>query len=253
MSGYSFFAKFYDILTENVSYRERAAYFDRLIKKYGGKEKGVLLDLACGTGSLSEELSALGYDVIGADNSPEMLGEALEKKINKGLSVQYVCQDMRELDLFGNPDIVVCALDSLNHLESAEDIGKAFRSVSVFLEAGALFIFDMNTPYKHKDILGNESFVYETDSVFCVWQNEFEGGNENKVNISLDFFEERDDGFYERSSEYISEIAPEISVIKKLLEDADFQLLALYDYDSEKPVTDKSEKFVCVSVKKGKN
>ncbi|MDE6596097.1 MAG: class I SAM-dependent methyltransferase, partial [Oscillospiraceae bacterium] len=93
MSGYHCFASFYDILTENISYRERAEYFDALVKKHGGR-KNILLDLACGTGSLSEAFSAMGYDVIGVDSSEEMLNAALDKKFESGHNIQYLCQDM---------------------------------------------------------------------------------------------------------------------------------------------------------------
>lgn len=132
MSGYSCFAYYYDKLTQNISYKDRAGYYDSLVKKHGGR-KGILLDLACGTGSLSEEFARLGYDVIGTDSSMEMLNEALDKKFDSGLPIQYLCQDMTELDMFGTIDVTVCALDSINHLGSLEDIKKDFRQGFAFL------------------------------------------------------------------------------------------------------------------------
>ena len=109
MSGYGNFAHYYDILTGNISYKDRAAYFDMLIKKHGGK-KNLLLDLACGTGSLSEEMCRLGYDVIAVDGSEEMLNEALDKKFDSGLNIQYLCQDMTKLDMFGTIDVTICLM-----------------------------------------------------------------------------------------------------------------------------------------------
>ena len=125
MSGYRSFAYFYDALTENISYRERAEYFDSLIKKHGGR-KNILLDLACGTGSLSEAFSEMGYDVIGVDSSEDMLNAALDKKFESGHNIQYLCQDMTNLDMFGTIDVTVCALDGINHHSRLADIEKTF-------------------------------------------------------------------------------------------------------------------------------
>ena len=116
-TGYEAFSFYYDQLTENVEYPQRAAYFHKMIQKYCQSEGVVLLDLACGTGSLSEEFAKLGYDVLGVDYSYGMLNQAMQKKLEHNLPIQYICQDMRELDLYGTVDITVCALDSLIHLD----------------------------------------------------------------------------------------------------------------------------------------
>ena len=113
-NGYEVFAQYYDTLTQNIDYRKRALYFDFLLQKYGVKPNGLVLDLACGTGSLSEELDSLGYDVIGVDNSPDMLSIAMNKKFESGKNILYICQDMRSLNLYGNVDAAICALDSIN-------------------------------------------------------------------------------------------------------------------------------------------
>ncbi|MDE6708046.1 MAG: class I SAM-dependent methyltransferase, partial [Oscillospiraceae bacterium] len=148
--SYTNFAEFYDNLTKNVNYAKRAERLHYLIQKYiqTDTDGTLLLDLACGSGSLSEELAKLGYDVIGVDNSPAMLNQAMQKKFASNLQIQYLCQDMRELDMFGTIDITVCMLDSLNHLDSLEDIQKVFQKVSLFAQPKGLFIFDMNTLYK---------------------------------------------------------------------------------------------------------
>lgn len=248
--SYSFFAKYYDLLTENINYNERASYFELLIKKYNsGKKNGTLLDVACGTGNLTEKFCEMGYDTIGADISSEMLNVAYEKKLKKNLPIQYICQDMRSLELYNPVDIAICALDSLNHLDSAKDIEKAFQSISISLNKGGLFIFDMNTPYKHKNILGNETFVYEKEHLFCVWQNEFVGGEDNRTDIFLDFFEEEKDKKYERFGEDFSEIAPDVKKVTDMLENTGFELLGLFDYDSLEEIGESSEKFVCVAKK----
>ena len=149
-TGYEAFSFYYDQLTENVEYPQRAAYFHKLIQKYCQSEGVVLLDLACGTGSLSEEFAKLGYDVLGVDYSYGMLNQAMQKKLEHNLPIQYICQDMRELDLYGTVDITVCALDSLNHLDSFSDVKTVFQQVFDVTESGGVFLFDMNTPYKHR-------------------------------------------------------------------------------------------------------
>lgn len=242
MSGYRSFSYFYDMLTENISYKQRAEYFDMLIKKHGGK-KNLLLDLACGTGSLSEEMSRLGYDVIGVDGSEEMLNSAIEKKLESGLNIQYLCQDMTKLDMFGTIDVTICALDSLNHLPDLAAIEKTVQRVSLFCEPSGLFIFDVNTPYKHKHVLGNNTFVYDMDEVYCVWQNTYSEQN-NLVEMSLDFFERQENGSYKRYEDSFSEIAFDESVIDDILIRSGFEIAAKYDYDTVLPPKTDSEKIV---------
>lgn len=248
MSSYSDFAFYYDSLTGNVDYKKRAAYFDMLIKKYCTSGGRYLVDLACGTGSLSEEFAALGYDVIGIDYSEEMLSEALDKKFDSDSDIQYVCQDMTSFELYGNADIIICALDSINHLASADDIRKTIERVFMFLKKGGVFIFDANTAYKHREILGNNSFVIENDQVFCAWQNTF-SENDNRVDIALDFFEKAEDGRYTRYSEDFSEIAPERETIDRFLTDAGFTVEAHFDEDSTNPVHEKTQRIIYAAKK----
>lgn len=250
MSGYHCFAWFYDILTENISYRERAEYFDALVKKHGGR-KNILLDLACGTGSLSEAFSAMGYDVIGVDSSEEMLNAALDKKFESGHNIQYLCQDMTKLDMFGTIDVTVCALDGINHLSSLADIEKTFERVSLFCEPEGLFLFDINTPHKHKNILGNNTFVYDFDDVYCVWQNSYSEEN-NRVEMSLDFFERGENGSYTRYEDGFSEIAFDEDTIDGLLEKCGFEIVGKYDYDSFDPPRADSEKLVYAAKKRSR-
>lgn len=247
MSGYGNFAHYYDILTGNISYKDRAAYFDMLIKKHGGK-KDLLLDLACGTGSLSEEMCRLGYDVIAVDGSEEMLNEALDKKFDSGLNIQYLCQDMTKLDMFGTIDVTICALDSLNHLPNLDAIKQTINRVSLFCEPGGLFIFDVNTPYKHKNVLGNNTFIYDMEDVYCVWQNTYTE-EDNRVEMWLDFFEKQENGSYERYDESFSEIAFDDAVIEKIVAGSGMEIVGKYDYDTTEPTKADSEKIVYVAHK----
>ena len=188
MSSYNVFAKYYDELTANIDYKKRSEYFNSIIKKYKKTDGAVLLDLACGTGSISVEMAKLGYDVIGIDNSVEMLCIASQKNYENNLAIQFICQDMRNIDLYGSVDITICALDSINHLNSLKDVKSVFKKVSEFTEPDGLLIFDINTIYKHKYILANNTFTYETDDVYLVWENQFNEKN-NNVKMNLEFFE----------------------------------------------------------------
>ena len=139
MRGYGAFAWYYDELTENVSYQKRADYFLQLIEKFGSSGP-IVLDLACGTGSLSMELAQRGCDVIGVDASEDMLSVAQEKAMeHPEWDILYLCQSMTELDLFGTVDTTICALDSINHLTDPRQVQQTFQKVSLFTAPGGLF------------------------------------------------------------------------------------------------------------------
>lgn len=243
MTGYSTFARYYDSLTANIDYKKRAGYFHEIIKRYKNTEGTILLDLACGTGTISEEMAKIGYDVIGVDYSDEMLGIALDKKFDSGLNIQYLCQDMRKLDLYGSMDITICALDSINHLNSLADVKKVFKNVALFSEPQGLFIFDINTLYKHRNILANNTFTYETDNVFCVWENTLVEDTD-EVKMNLEFFELEENGLYSRTSDSFSEKAYSEESIEELLRECGFELLAKFGDDSFSPPACNSQRIV---------
>lgn len=220
--SYSSFAQVYDALTFNVGYEKRADYICEILKR-NGCENGILLDLACGTGSLSELISKKGYDMILVDSSPEMLGFARERMPE----ALVLCQDMTELDLYGTINASVCSLDSINHLLKPADVKKTFAAVSLFTEKGGVFVFDVNTPYKHENILGNNTFVYEKDDVYLVWQNSYIRKSRT-VDINLDIFT-RESGVYNRNSESFSERAYNIDDICDWLSQAGFTVTGVYD------------------------
>lgn len=245
MSSYSQFARYYDVLTANVDYKAHALYYNSIIEEFYGK-KGILLDLACGTGSLSEQMARLSYDVIGVDLSQEMLSIAFDKKYESKLPIQYLCQDMCELDMYGTIDVTICSLDSLNHLPDITKVRRAIEHVSLFAEPDGLFIFDMNTPYKHKYVLSDNTFIYDTDKVYCVWENICQ--EDYTVDISLTFFE-NNDNFYTRYDEQFSEKAYSQETIDTILRESGFEILAHYDYFTKNPVNDKSERITYVARK----
>lgn len=241
--SYSSLAEVYDKLTTNVEYEKRAEYIQSLLLKHGAKG-GVLLDLACGTGSLSKELASYGYDMILADMSPEMLSFAREKLPD----ALILCQSMTELDLYGTINNAVCSLDSINHLLKPCDVKSAFSSVSLFMEKGGVFVFDVNTVYKHEKILGNHSFVSEKEDVFCVWQNSYRRKSKT-VDINIDIFI-NEDGKYSRLRESFSERAYLLEDIEKWLSETGFEVVGIYDDMTENEPTETSERVYFAAVKR---
>ncbi|MBE6765180.1 MAG: methyltransferase domain-containing protein [Ruminococcaceae bacterium] len=244
MMSYETFSAWYDPLTDNVDYDSCAARIDTLLKKHK-PDCRLIVDLACGTGSLSVRLSKLGYDVIGVDRSAEMLSVAMSKG---DPSILWLCQSMQELDLYGTIDAVVCTLDSVNHITDEKELEKAFAKVALFLEPDGVFIFDANTVYKHRDVLASNVFVFDTDDVYCVWQNETQ---DSTTQITLDFFEQ-EDGVYYRSSESFRERAYSDEELEKMLSNCGMEIVEKFDGYTELPPTETSERTVYI-VKKQKD
>ena len=242
MSGYGSFALFYDRLIQ-VDYAARADYLLSLFARHGCATDS-LLDLACGSGTLTVELAQRGCDMIGVDGSADMLAVAREKPEAAGLL--FLEQDMRELDLYGTVDGAVCALDSFNHLLSTADLAAALARLSLFVKPDGLLIFDVNTPYKHRTVLGDNTFVLEQDGLMCVWQNRLIA-HTCEVEMLLDIFAEDTDGQYERYSETVRERAYSLPTWRKLLVGADFELLAVYGDMTTAPPADDEERWVLVA------
>ena len=229
MSGYVDFAGVYDRLTSEIDYQKRGRYFDACIQRHGGK-KGILLDLGCGTGSMCEVMASLGYDVIGVDSSYEMLMKAVEKRTASGHDITYLAQSMTELDMFGTLDVVISTLDSLNHLTEYDDFDKAIAGVALFLHPDGVFVFDVNTVYKHEKVLGNNTFIYDMDDVYCVWQNTLLP--EHLVQMDLDFFVRDEEDAYTRMEDHFAERAYTHEEILSALEHHGMRLEAVYHEDS---------------------
>jgi len=243
--SYSSFGGVYDLLTKNVDYNSIADFIRSLLVE-NGVGKGFLLDNACGTGTLSLLLSKAGYDVIAADESEEMLCVAMAKAAEENENILFLNQSMTSLDLFGTVNACVCTLDSVNHLENFDCVVKAFEKVSLFLEKGGVFIFDVNTVYKHREILADNIFIYDEPEVYCVWQNDCDG---DRVNISLDFFTKKKDGSFARSGEYFTETAYELDKIKNALKSCGFSDIKIFDGYTASPVKDDTQRAVFVCIK----
>ncbi|MBR3094941.1 MAG: methyltransferase domain-containing protein [Clostridia bacterium] len=206
-----------------------------------------MLDLACGTGTLTALLAQRGYDVIGADASPEMLAVASEKLAAAGADAVLLCQKMEELDLYGTIDAAVCTLDSLNHITDEAAFREALRRAALFMNDGGVFLFDVNTPYKHEHVLGDNTFVYDLDEVFCVWQNAYDPETKTTdVTLDLIVYDEEND-CYDRATEQFSERAYDLADIRRWLEENRFEVLCVLDEAGRRPVKDNDERalFVC--------
>ncbi len=224
-TAYTVFAQYYDELTQNVHYSGRADYIEKLLEHFN-HTPGLTLDLACGTGSLTLELKKRGFDIYGVDGSADMLMQAQSKAADEGINILFLNQRMQDLDLYGTIDTCICTLDSLNHIIKAEELQLAFNKVSLFMNPSGLFIFDVNTPYKHEHILADNVFVYDKRDVFCVWQNT---PLENlTTRINLDFFEKQG-GLYRRYSESFCERAYTEQELRAMLKNSGFEILSIYD------------------------
>ena len=243
MSGYQIFSQFYDNLTFNVDYAKRADYIQSVLSLFG-HAPGLTLDLACGTGSLTVELKRRGVDIFGIDGSYDMLSQAMDKAYDAQFEMLFLCQQMENLDLYGTIDTCICTLDSLNHITEKEKLQQVFDRVALFMNPDGYFLFDVNTVYKHQNILANHTFVYDTDKVFCVWQNSLK--ENNIVSIELDLFE-REGEAYHRCTERFQERAYAIDELKEMLSNAGFETKAVYHDLATEPLKEDSDRAVFVA------
>ncbi len=234
--SYSVFAGYYDLFTEDVEYSKRAQWIDQILRA-NGLSAGLTLDLACGTGSLTWEMAQLGYEMIGVDQSAEMLMEATAKagEYPEVQSPLFLCQEMTELNLFGTITAAVCTLDSLNHLSTLEDVERAIYLAGLFMEKDGIFVFDVNSRFKHVKVLGDNHYVYENEEAMCVWRNSL-SEDQSRVDISLDFFTEQEEDLYLRESEDFSEWYYSPEQLTAALEKAGFELVGRYgEFTTELP------------------
>lgn len=237
--SYNYFAQVYDDLTNNVEYEKRIEYILNIFNE-NGVCSGEILDLACGTGTMSLLAKQKGFDVIGVDLSEDMLSIADNKA--KGI-INFVKAPMQDFELSHKVSACMCNLDSINHLEGIEDVKNTFKCVYNVLKEDGIFVFDVNTVYKHNEILANNSFVFDEENYFLAWDNELI--DENVIKIFIDIFAYNGIN-YDRYSETFIEKAYEVYELKSALEPY-FDVLDVFDDVSrEKPQND-SERlyFVC--------
>lgn len=254
MKSYQDFASVYDMFMDNIPYGEWCEYLAGLLRDYG-IEDGLVLELGCGTGNITRLLDDIGYDMIGLDNSPEMLEIAMDKKMEEGSDILYLLQDMREFELYGTVRAVVSVCDSINYVTEPEDLLQVFRLVNNYLDPGGIFIFDLNTLYKYKEILGDGTFAEDREEASFIWDNYFdEEENINEYYLSLFIREEfEDDILYRKYEETHRQRVYSLEEIKSLLEKAGMELVTVYDAFSRNPVREDSERIYVIAREKGKN
>ncbi len=238
---YDSFSRVYDRLMSDCDYKARADYLLGLFSKYAHKPK-LLLDLCCGTGTLSVEMCKKGVEVIAVDASEGMLDRAASRAREENVDILWLCQDAAELDLYGTVDGAVCTLDSVNHIVDKDDLQSAFSKVSLFLEKGCLFIFDSNTEYKHEAVLGSNNFVIEDDGIYCVWQNFYDAPY---TDITLDFFVKEGEA-YKRTSEQLTERVYSVSELTDMAQNSGFEVVGVFDDMTENAPRQDSERLIFV-------
>ncbi len=239
MDAYSKFAQVYDELMEDVPYKEISEIIDSKIKKYG-VENNIVLDLACGTGTLTKYLSDKGYEMIGADMSADMLQIAQEKNPD----VLFLNQPMEDFELYGTVGAIVCSLDSINYLLDDESLYETFRLCNNYLEPDGLLIFDINTEYKFKNILADNIFTFDNDRIFYTWENNY-SEDEKLCDFYLTFFVKEGD-LYSRFDEVHTERVYSDSEIENALCTNGFEILEKLDNFTDEPAYENSERVVYV-------
>lgn len=246
MSSYQTFAYLYDELTQNVEYEKRCDYILSFFEKNGIKS-GIVLDLACGTGSMSIHFMKKGYNIIGLDYSEEMLEIASNRLSEVGNNFSLLKAKMQEFELSEKADACICCLDSINHLNNIDDVQSTFKNVYDSLNNNGLFVFDVNTVYKHNEILADNTFVFDEDDYYLVWDNE--AVDDRTVRILLDMFIFNGKS-YDRFSEEFEETAYSIKELSTSLKNSGFVNIKVYDELSYDEPKNDSERlyFVCKKV-----
>lgn len=250
MAVYEKFAGVYDLFMDNADYEQWGRFLISRLEEHGIRD-GLVLDLGCGTGTMTEILAGAGYDMIGVDNSEEMLAEAMEKRIRSGHDILYLLQDMEEFELYGTVRAIVSVCDCLNYLTEEEELLQVFRLANNYLDPGGIFLFDMNTAYKYREVLGSATIAENRPEGSFIWENSYE--EEEELNIyELTLFLPRKDGLYEKYEETHCQRAYSREKIEGLLERAGLVPLKVYDGYSLGEGNEKSERLLFVARENGK-
>ena len=247
MDAYTGFAEVYDLFMDQVPYGEWSERIVQILKEYGIRE-GLVLDLGCGTGSMTELLAEAGYDMIGVDASEEMLELACEKRTESGHDILYLLQDMREFELYGTVRAIVSVCDSLNYITEEEELLHVFRLVRNYLDPDGVFFFDMNTIYKYSKMLGETTIAENREEGSFIWENYYDPEEQlNQYDLTL-YIRDEDDR-YTRFEETHIQKAYALERVLELLQQAGMKAEQIFDSDTGKEVTDTTGKF-CIAARK---
>lgn len=254
MEAYTSFASVYDTFMDNVPYGEWGTYIHSLLCRYGVKD-GLVLDLGCGTGTMTEILAGYGYDMIGVDNSGDMLELAMEKRLASGHDILYLLQDMREFELYGTVRAVVSVCDSVNYITEPEELAEVFRLVNNYLDPGGLFLFDFNTEYKYREVMGDCTIAEDRGDCSFIWDNcYYEEEKINEYDLTLFIREGSDDNgaLYRKYRETHFQRGYTLEEIRELLSSAGLVFQAAYDMYTGEAAWEKSERICVIARECGK-
>ena len=247
--AYTGFAEVYDKFMDNVPYGEWCKYLVGLLKEYNCTG-GLVAELGCGTGSLTELLAEAGYDMIGIDNSEAMLEIAMEKRAESGRDILYLLQDMREFELYGTVGAVVSLCDSMNYITEYEDLVQVFRLVNNYLDPGGVFVFDLNTEYKYRELLGDRTIAENRENESFIWDNYYdEESRINEYELTI-FIREPGCGqeeLYRKFEEVHFQRAYSLKEIQSALSAAGLKFLAAYDAFTKNPPEENSERIYVIA------
>ncbi len=247
MDAYTSFAQVYDLFMDNVPYEQWGDYLEVLFKE-NGIEDGLILDLGCGTGKLTRIMAGKGYDMIGVDYSFEMLDIA---KRESDESILYLMQDMREFELYGTVRGIYSACDCLNYILKEEELREVFSLANNYLDPGGLFVFDMNTPYKYRELMADNTIAETREEGSFIWENYFD--EEEQINeYDLTLYIKEEDGRFQRFMESHYQRCYDLDTIQRLLGEAGLEFVAMYDAYTKEPVSKESEKVLFIAREKGK-
>lgn len=251
MEAYTSFAAVYDTFMDNIPYEEWEKYLKSLLYEYGVRE-GLVLELGCGTGNMTEILAQSGYDMIGVDNAEEMLEIAIEKRMKSGLDILYLQQDMREFELYGTVKAIVSVCDSVNYILEEEELEEVFRLVNNYLDPGGVFIFDFNTVYKYREILGDQTIEENREECSFIWDNYYyEEERINEYELSL-FIREGDSELYRKYQETHFQKAYDLETMKRLITQSGLEYITAYDAFTKEAPTRVSERIYVIARERGK-
>lgn len=248
MDAYTGFAEVYDQFMEDVPYEKWRDLIIAELKKEG-IEDGLVLDLGCGTGTLTRMLAQEGYDMIGVDGSQEMLTEAREKTDDRG--ILYLCQDMREFELYGTVRAIVSTCDTMNYLLTPEDFIQTLRLVNNYLDPGGVFIFDLNTLYKFREVMGDTTIAENGEDASFIWDNFFdEETGRNEYDLTL--FIRQENGLFERVSEVHEEQGYTSEQVREFIACSGMEYVRSFDAEDGGEPSSTSEKVFYIVREHGK-
>ena len=251
MEAYTSFASVYDTFMDNIPYEEWAEYLMGLLKEYGIAD-GLVLDLGCGTGNMTELLATAGYDMIGIDNAEEMLEIAMEKRARSGHDILYLLQDMREFELYGTVKAIVSICDSINYITEEEDLLQVFRLTNNYLDPKGVFIFDFNTVYKYSELLGSQTIAEDREDCSFIWDNYYyEDEQINEYELSL-FIKEEASDLYRKYQETHFQKAYDLKTIQRLVTESGLEYITAYDAFTKNEPTSESERIYVIARERGK-